>query len=134
MLSLIPNKKSDNLQPCLFKMHFESKFFPIKKERLATLYFQFPFTSPNQLVKWQVGFEFCLGKSSFVTGCSANLWEQFSTCLQKPMLERMPVARIDACRTQEIANVDFSVHTQVNKIILPIPAPSPRCEKKYQLY
>lgn len=121
-----------NLQPCLFKMHFESMFFSIKKEKLATLYFQFPCTSPNQLVKWQAGFKFCLGKkgnSSSVTGCRAKLWEQFLTCLPKPMLERMPVDGTGVCRTQEIVNVDFSVHTQVNKIILPIPLPHPSVKK-----
>jgi hypothetical protein len=44
------------------------------------------------------------------------------------MFKRMPIARIGAHRTQEIANVVFSAHTSVNNTILPIP-PCHQCDK-----
>jgi hypothetical protein len=75
------------------------------------------------------------GNSSSAIGCRANLWKQFLICLQKPTLKRTSVARTSACRTREIVNVDSSVHTQVNKIILPIwHLPPPQCEKSSNAY
>jgi hypothetical protein len=46
----------------------------------------------------------------------------------------MSVARTSVHRTREIVNVDSSVHTQVNKIILPIWHPPPPSVKKVAMH